>query len=85
MGAGRADALVLVVALERDARRLGVRKGQLLRRAVAPAGAAAAIQESIDAGIELITCITEGVPVMDMVQIKEQELMKLHQQLSNVF
>ena len=38
---------------------------------VPPAGAAAAIQESIDAGIELITCITEGVPVMDMVQIKE--------------
>ena len=38
---------------------------------VPPAGAAAAIQESIDAGIELITCITEGVPVMDMVKIKE--------------
>ena len=38
---------------------------------VPPAGAAAAIQESIDAGIELITCITEGVPVLDMVQIKE--------------
>ncbi len=38
---------------------------------VPPGSAAAAIQESIDAGIELITCITEGVPVMDMVQIKE--------------
>ncbi len=38
---------------------------------VPPAGAAAAIRESIDAGIELITCITEGVPVMDMVQVKE--------------
>ena len=39
---------------------------------VPPAGAAAAIMESIDAGIELITCITEGVPVLDMVQIKEK-------------
>ena len=39
---------------------------------VPPAGAAAAIQESIDAKIELITCITEGVPVLDMVQVKEK-------------
>ena len=39
---------------------------------VPPAGAAAAIEESIDAGIELITCITEGVPVLDMVQVKEK-------------
>lgn len=41
---------------------------------VPPAGAAAAIEESIDAGIELITCITEGVPVLDMVRVKEKLL-----------
>ena len=37
---------------------------------VPPAGAGAAIIEAIDAGIGLITCITEGIPVMDMVKVK---------------
>ena len=30
-----------------------------------------AILEDIDAGIELIVCITEGIPVLDMVEVKK--------------
>ncbi len=37
---------------------------------VPPAGAAGAIIEAIDAEVPLIICITEGVPVRDMVEVK---------------
>ncbi len=32
--------------------------------------AADAVMEAVDAGIELIVCITEGIPVMDMVKVR---------------
>ncbi len=38
---------------------------------VPPAGAADAILEAADAGIELVICITEGVPILDMVKVKQ--------------
>jgi succinyl-CoA synthetase alpha subunit len=37
---------------------------------VPASGAADAILEATDAGIELVVCITEGVPVNDMVRVK---------------
>lgn len=38
---------------------------------VPPPFAADAIMESIDAGIELIVAITEGIPVLDMMRVKQ--------------
>ncbi len=39
---------------------------------VPPPFAAGAITEAIDANMELIVCITEGVPVLDMMQVKRR-------------
>ncbi|MFW5793060.1 MAG: succinate--CoA ligase subunit alpha [Bacteroidota bacterium] len=38
---------------------------------VPPAFAADAIMEAAEAGIKVIVCITEGIPVKDMVEVKE--------------
>ncbi len=43
---------------------------------VPPAFAADAIMEATDAGIGLIVCITEGIPVQDMVKVKNYMLGK---------
>lgn len=37
---------------------------------VPPIGAADAIAEAIDAGCRLVICITEGIPVLDMVKVR---------------
>jgi succinyl-CoA synthetase alpha subunit len=43
---------------------------------VPPPFAADAILEAIDAGVELVVCITEGIPVLDMLTVKNYLAMK---------
>ena len=39
---------------------------------VPPAGAAAAIWEAVEADLDLVICITEGIPVRDMVEVRDR-------------
>jgi len=39
---------------------------------VPPAGAAAAIWEAVDADLDLAICITEGIPVRDMLEVRSR-------------
>src|SRR5690554_3254140 len=39
---------------------------------VPPAGAAQAILEGIEAELDLVICITEGIPVRDMLEVKHR-------------
>ncbi len=54
-------------SVERARRRSGCNATLIF---VPPPFAADAIMEAADAGIELIVCITEGIPVQDMVRVK---------------
>ena len=61
------DAVPVYNTVQQAREQTGANASMIL---VPPPFAADAILEAIDAGIELIVCITEGVPVMDMLKIK---------------
>ncbi|MGH8681119.1 MAG: succinate--CoA ligase subunit alpha [Burkholderiales bacterium] len=39
---------------------------------VPPPGAAGAIREAVEAGLDLAICITEGIPVRDMIEVRDR-------------
>jgi len=39
---------------------------------VPPAGAAGAIWEAVDADLDLVICITEGIPTRDMIEVRDR-------------
>ena len=43
---------------------------------VPPPGAAAAIWEAVEADLDLVICITEGIPVRDMLEVRNKMLQK---------
>jgi succinyl-CoA synthetase alpha subunit len=43
---------------------------------VPPAGAAEAIWEAVEADLDLVVCITEGIPIKDMLMVRNRMLMK---------
>jgi succinyl-CoA synthetase alpha subunit len=52
---------------------------------VPPAGAAAAIWEAVEADLDLAICITEGIPVRDMLEVRNRMKAKVAAILVNIF
>jgi succinyl-CoA synthetase alpha subunit len=66
-GAGR-PAVPVFDTVERAVKETGADTSCIF---VPPPGAADAILEAIDAGCSLVICITEGIPVMDMIKVRK--------------
>jgi succinyl-CoA synthetase alpha subunit len=66
-GGSRIDGFPIFDTVEQAVQATGANASVIY---VPPIGSADAIMEAVDAGIELVICITEGVPVLDMVKVK---------------
>jgi len=66
-GGSSVDGFPVFDSVDQAVRETGANTSMIF---VPPVGAADAILEAIDAGIRLIVCITDGVPVLDMVRVK---------------
>jgi succinyl-CoA synthetase alpha subunit len=66
-GGTKVEGFPLFDTVEQAVRKTGANCSMIF---VPPAGAADAIMEAADAGLALIVCITEGIPVLDMVRVK---------------
>jgi succinyl-CoA synthetase alpha subunit len=61
------DGIPIFDTVERAVRQTGANASVVY---VPPAFAADAIMEAADAGVDLVVCITEGIPVLDMARVK---------------
>ena len=66
-GGTKKEGFAIFDTVEQAVRKTGANASVIF---VPPAGAADAIIEAADAGLPLVVCITEGVPVLDMVKVK---------------
>jgi succinyl-CoA synthetase alpha subunit len=67
-GGTRIEDFPIFDSVEQAVRKTGANVSMIF---VPPPGAADAIMEAADAGIPLVVCITEGVPTLDMVKVRE--------------
>jgi len=65
-GGTKVEGFALFDSVEQAVRKTGANVSVVF---VPPPGAADAIMEAADAGIPLVVCITEGIPVLDMVRV----------------
>jgi succinyl-CoA synthetase alpha subunit len=67
-GGSNVDNIPVFDTVEEAAKKTGADASVIY---VPAAFAADAIMEAVDAGIKLVICITEGIPVLDMVKVKK--------------
>ncbi|MDP9151448.1 MAG: succinate--CoA ligase subunit alpha [Myxococcota bacterium] len=70
VGTGPGGATVTVPVFDTVAQAVAATGANASCIFVPPPGAADAILEAFDAGVPLVVCITEGIPIMDMLKVR---------------